>query len=261
MVASELRPKCWPISSCVGAGEVPVEIRDAVDDRGVALERHAESEAVREDRRDERPLRRLGRFLLDDRGEGDDLVHRPVLCRGAPVALDVESLVKAVHHRLENVARRRRRCESVGVGKQKPFELRSGNAGGKEKLRVRREATQLGGAREPASRDERRNLAQGEALGDGHLDGGNAGGEPIEQHRDLGRRREPVGSWLEAAVARGPTRDDAEQEGAAHDAGILESSADLRDAVALTDDHDRSRGSERGGRDEVTRGHREERDA
>ena len=54
--------------------QVPVEIPDAVNDRGVALERHAPGQTIMKDRRDERFLFRKGSFLLNDGGQDDNLL-------------------------------------------------------------------------------------------------------------------------------------------------------------------------------------------
>ena len=57
------------------SGEVAVEILDAVDHRRIGLQGYAAPQPVVEDGGDKGHFRLVARLLLDDRGEGHQLVQ------------------------------------------------------------------------------------------------------------------------------------------------------------------------------------------
>lgn len=60
----------------VGAGEVPVEVRNSVDHRWVRFQAHAAGESIQENGSDQGALMRRSGFFFDNRGQRDDFTLR-----------------------------------------------------------------------------------------------------------------------------------------------------------------------------------------
>ena len=231
----------------VGAGQVavvPAGLLQRVDDRGVALQRHADPQAVVEDRRHERVLGAAAGLLLDDRGQRHRLPHAQAAPGGARAELVVEDRPELRHHRGSQIIDGRVARQGVGLGEQ-------------VSLQIRRVGIQVGDQRRPGRRrGERRRGPEPRLLHDGrHLrqrqpfgEGDRAQVHPAVRelrHRVEGRHRgvEEILARLQFAIPAAAPDREAEEPLLGHHAGRRQPVRDHRDRIARldVDEHARRR--------------------
>ena len=141
---------------------------ERVDGRRVALEGHPDSQAVVVDGRDERALRRDGRLLLDEGGEGDGLEGRPPEREGALLEAGGELAPEGGDEGRDDPTRPLRPGEDVRVGAEEPLEARRPGRYPFEEPGLGEQGVELGLRREPLPRHEAEDLVGRQALGNRH---------------------------------------------------------------------------------------------
>ena len=227
----------------VAAADVAVERVHAVDDGGVGLQGHAETQPVQENGSHEGPL--LGRrgLALDDARERDRRQRRERRRRGAGGELAPDLLELPVH-RADHVRRVCRQLQGIGLGEEESLRAGAGDrqlgeqgavAGGREKVVARADAR----CRQPVG-----NLLDAPALGDG--DGGDPPPAVVERAQQRGEahaRVEPVVARVQSAVDAGdPGRQDKGPRAGDH-ARVGQGARDLPQVAAGGDAHRRRAGT------------------